>query len=433
MLSIEQNPTHIQTEAHPGLGPPRFEGLFRKKGRKNDALGVFSKLLAGLTKKTGPGPEANLIPQETAVESGQKNKPGNVRAGKFVKTTKNGEFQSPGLWEQKGREAGEKNEALIRRNGFQEPVSPFVPVQTLVTAADEALHNSRTPSSSGSFDPDIQGNPVSRGSENSRNSRELPQGKIPFQNQDMPDLSSQEIRNAALRFTKADKPPAGENRTETRRNERRRDRVSLEVQDLRTPGSSELAARGLKGVEEVRNSAEGELILDLRPGGEGSAETPAEMKMLQTGENFEQILARELNGDLSADIVKQAAIVLRDGGEGTIKLSLKPESLGKVKIHLEMAENKISGYIVVETAEALRAFEQEIHTLEQAFRDSGFESATLNAALDYRNSGQQWKEDQASPFFSRRFAGTYDSGSGVKEVSGGYTSGFGLPAVNLLV
>jgi hypothetical protein len=98
-----------------------------------------------------------------------------------------------------------------------------------------------------------------------------------------------------------------------------------------------------------------------------------------------------------------------------------------------MAENKISGHIVVESEEALRAFEREIHTLEQAFRDSGFESATLNAALDYRNSGQQWKEKQASPFFSQRFAASYDSGSGVKEVSGGYTSGFGLSAVNLLV
>jgi hypothetical protein len=62
-----------------------------------------------------------------------------------------------------------------------------------------------------------------------------------------------------------------------------------------------------------------------------------------------------------------------------------------------MAENKISGHIFVESEEALRAFEQEIHTLEQAFRDSGFEGATLSTALDYRNSGTNGREKKNSP------------------------------------
>jgi flagellar hook-length control protein FliK len=122
------------------------------------------------------------------------------------------------------------------------------------------------------------------------------------------------------------------------------------------------------------------------------------------------MLSRQLNDNLSGDIVRQASIVLNDGGQGTIKLSLKPETLGNVKIRLEMAENKITGHIIVDSEDALRAFEKEVHTLEQAFKDNGFESATLDANLASNNGqgGKQWDGD-TRPYFSERFvAGSYN-------------------------
>jgi hypothetical protein len=261
---------------------------------------------------------------------------------------------------------------------------------------------------------------------------------FPFQNQDTPELPVQgDIRNAALKDSPARKgeKPAPDSR-EARKNERRRERFSLDVQDLRTRAGPEPspADRGLKVVEEVRPN--GEIVLELRSSGEdGQSGAPGE-KALSGGGSFEQLLARELRGDLSADIVKQAAIVLRDGGEGTIRLSLKPESLGKVKIHLEMAENKIAGRILVESEEALRAFEKEIHTLEQAFKDSGFEGASLNMALDYRNGGRgedRRNAREGGPFFSGRFAAlTYDAETADSRDAGAYGAGFGFQAVNVL-
>jgi flagellar hook-length control protein FliK len=209
----------------------------------------------------------------------------------------------------------------------------------------------------------------------------------------------------------------------------------VEVQDLRTQTGDEagtIAQRGLKVTEEIRNSSEKEIIVELRSMGEGDEKTPETVQKVPTGtdSSFEQLLARELRGDLSTDIVRQAAIVLRDGGEGTIRLSLKPESLGKVKIHLEIAENRILGHIFVDNEEALRAFEQEIHTLEQSFRDSGFE-ASLNAALDYQDGKQRWKENEVQPFFSERFAASYEESSSM-EYSGGFNAGFGINAINVL-
>jgi hypothetical protein len=82
-----------------------------------------------------------------------------------------------------------------------------------------------------------------------------------------------------------------------------------------------------------------------------------------------------------------------------------------------MSENKVVGWITVESGEALRAFEQELRSLEQAFRDSGFQGATLEMSVSsdggrdgaggYREGGED------APFFSERLAAhSYDASSG---------------------
>jgi flagellar hook-length control protein FliK len=154
------------------------------------------------------------------------------------------------------------------------------------------------------------------------------------------------------------------------------------------------------------------------------------------------MLARELHQNLNGDIVRHASILLKDGGEGLIRLSLRPESLGNVKIRLEMAENKVTGHIVVESDEALRAFEREIHSLEQAFRDSGFEGANLDIAYAPAGGqdaqGRRWKEEEASPLLLNRLAASgYDTAgdSLVSGISGPNADpyGQGQVRINLLV
>jgi len=51
-----------------------------------------------------------------------------------------------------------------------------------------------------------------------------------------------------------------------------------------------------------------------------------------------------------------------------------------------LTENKISGHIIVESSEALRAFERELPVLEKAFRDSGFSETNLEMFLASENS-----------------------------------------------
>ena len=208
------------------------------------------------------------------------------------------------------------------------------------------------------------------------------------------------------------------------RSRSRRDRVTFEVRDMRTGETNaannaqtrsytvtETAAGRVHGEAPVR-----EITLELRlpdqhngSTGQSTAQTTWEAKA--GGTAIENMLARELHQNFNGDIVRHASMALHDGGEGTIKIALKPESFGNVKIRLEMTENKITGHIVVESEEALNAFRKEIASLEQAFRDSGFTNADLNLSLtaDGRNA-QDWEQEQGS-FTPRMIASRYDDSS----------------------
>jgi flagellar hook-length control protein FliK len=141
--------------------------------------------------------------------------------------------------------------------------------------------------------------------------------------------------------------------------------------------------------------AEAEIAVNLR-GGARNAPADGRGDSAKPAASFENFLVRVLQQNLNGSIVRQAQVMLREGGEGTIRLSLKPESLGKVKIHLEMAENKITGKIIVESGEGLRAFQHEMRSLEQTFRGEGFDGASLSLELDgrgERQNGESWRQD----------------------------------------
>ena len=211
------------------------------------------------------------------------------------------------------------------------------------------------------------------------------------------------------------KVPEKENpsRLDEVRSRSKRDKVTFEVRDLRTGNQERTNVGADTAGGRVREVPVREVTLELRlpdlnsenvkP---GSAQTNWETR---AGNALENMLARELHENFNGDIVRHASMALRDGGEGTIRLSLKPESLGNVKIHLELTENKITGQIVVESEEAMNAFKKEISSLEQAFRDSGFTNADLNLTYDSHSTEEQEQEERNYP--QRIASSQYDDAS----------------------
>jgi flagellar hook-length control protein FliK len=213
----------------------------------------------------------------------------------------------------------------------------------------------------------------------------------------------------------ADNGSEGARSVDGKRKDKRKERLDIEVFDLRRQdGSSALkgAAAEAFGAEKGLQSAQGaengtDIVVTLRGEHAGTGDRAFEAASRgQSPTSFSDALARELREVYNADIVQRASVTLKDGGDGLIRLSLKPESLGAVKIKLELADNKIAGRILVETDEALKAFGKELRSLEQAFVDGGFDGASLELALSSGDSGQgtgnRGNEDYVRPFFSER-------------------------------
>ncbi|WP_407400899.1 flagellar hook-length control protein FliK [Treponema sp.] len=145
-----------------------------------------------------------------------------------------------------------------------------------------------------------------------------------------------------------------------------------------------------------------------------------------TGSTFQEMLTQQVQTNVP-DFVKAGNIVLRDNNQGTVNMILKPESLGNVKINLQVTDNVITGQITVHSKEAFEAFKQNMDSLRQAFQESGFENADLNLSFaDNSSSGafaQQGERHQSSEqFFGNKaysnYAASADSDDyGVESVS----------------
>ncbi|MFW6361508.1 MAG: flagellar hook-length control protein FliK, partial [Spirochaetota bacterium] len=100
-------------------------------------------------------------------------------------------------------------------------------------------------------------------------------------------------------------------------------------------------------------------------------------------------LLQQLQEHLNKDIVKRSSILIRENGSGEIKLDLKPDDLGQVRIRITMENNHIAGKIFVENSSVKEAFDQNMQQLYRAFKEHGFEDAALNVSV-----GDQGREQQ---------------------------------------
>ena len=86
-----------------------------------------------------------------------------------------------------------------------------------------------------------------------------------------------------------------------------------------------------------------------------------------------------------SEMVRASGIVLRDGG-GEIRLVLKPESLGSVRIRMNLVDNGIEGRIIVDNAAVKQVLDSGLDALARALTAQGFHSASLEVAVGGQNA-----------------------------------------------
>lgn len=161
----------------------------------------------------------------------------------------------------------------------------------------------------------------------------------------------------------------------------RRSEPRVQVVDLRKKPAAAEAGPGRSGRGSATEKADGPApaakpFAERLAANDPAAKPPA----LAQPTPLERI--RQMAG---ADLVRTAGIVVRDGG-GEIRLTLKPESLGSVRIRLSLEDGRVEGRIVVDTAEARQAFEAGIEGLTRALQADGFQTGQLQVSVSGGNA-----------------------------------------------
>jgi len=411
-------------------------------------LGVFAQILSGLRKTGTDG--AGEVKQETLAKTSEldglqpvqksKNKIGKglTKAEKAGETEPELQLQTVGLSAQEknilfgaGYLAGEFTDENLeladkgltadsvvfpgRLNGGEATETEAVQIELAGLEAASGKQTETAPAAKGELGEGLKLSDASleKPAEKAKNRIETAVKSETSATETQTQLGIQQVEAKKTVFGEKD----GRSRLDEARNRDKRRGSAVDVRDFRSTGAEFTQKDSFVQVKTGAETRTGEgsvkeISLELRLSNEGqqnqSAPTSWETK---AGQAFEDILARELHQNLNNDIVRHASVILRDSSEGIIRLALKPESLGNVKIRLEMAENKITGHITVESEEALRAFEREITSLEKAFVESGFEGASLEMSLaDHGGGAEQWQEMEVDQSLARIIAAShYDS------------------------
>jgi len=91
---------------------------------------------------------------------------------------------------------------------------------------------------------------------------------------------------------------------------------------------------------------------------------------------------REMAG---SELVRATSLVLKDGG-GEIRLVLKPESLGSVRIRMNVVDNAIEGRIIVDSSAVKHVFDGSVDALRRALTAEGFQTGSLQVSVGGQNA-----------------------------------------------
>lgn len=102
---------------------------------------------------------------------------------------------------------------------------------------------------------------------------------------------------------------------------------------------------------------------------------------------------REMAG---SELVKNADLILRNGG-GEIRLVLKPESLGSIRLRLNLTDNVIDGKIIVDNTAVKHILEASLDSLTRALSAEGFQTASLQVSVGGGGAEADGARQEAAP------------------------------------
>ncbi|OQX29023.1 MAG: hypothetical protein B0D92_05995 [Spirochaeta sp. LUC14_002_19_P3] len=110
-----------------------------------------------------------------------------------------------------------------------------------------------------------------------------------------------------------------------------------------------------------------------------------------------RVLSDKINGQAGSEIVRQVKVVLNQAQAGEIRINLRPENLGSVRVSIQMEDSHLTGKILVDSIAARDAFRTTLDGLQAKLIESGFSSADIEVLWDDRNSNRNFSH-QDEPY-----------------------------------
>lgn len=101
-------------------------------------------------------------------------------------------------------------------------------------------------------------------------------------------------------------------------------------------------------------------------------------------------LVRELKEQGSLEILREAKILVKDGQSGEIKLVLRPQELGTVKINLILENKHIVGKIFVDNNIVKEALQTAFGDLKEIFAEQGMELGALDVFVSQESQQENF-------------------------------------------
>jgi flagellar hook-length control protein FliK len=130
------------------------------------------------------------------------------------------------------------------------------------------------------------------------------------------------------------------------------------------------------------------------------------------------------------EMVKHTGLVLKNNGQGEIHLVLKPESLGSVRIKLNLLDNHIVGKIIVDNNTVKQIMEENLGNLETALQQNGYQTASFDVTVA---GGHQQGPGEEGSFSTFMEAGRDNAIAPVKEYEAGGLSLYADSLVNIVM
>jgi flagellar hook-length control protein FliK len=161
----------------------------------------------------------------------------------------------------------------------------------------------------------------------------------------------------------------------------------VRIVDLRQHAKDSAAAPSARGTEPASADRSDAASLVTRP---PSREMPLDASARPAPSSSPSPTPLERLRDMAgSELVRASQLVLKDGG-GEIRLVLKPESLGSVRVRMNVVDNNIEGRIIVDSAAVKHVMDGSVDALRRALTAEGFQMGSLQVSV----GGQDAQADQ---------------------------------------